>query len=80
MFYYWARTVFQKFNYYPKSIKIPVDSRLKKIFSLQNTKLDIHSYFDKISKDYNIPALHLDSLPRIDYRKMVYLPTKNQQN
>jgi DNA-(apurinic or apyrimidinic site) lyase len=79
MFGYWSRIVFEKFNYYPKSIKIPIDSRLKKIYSSQNTNLDIKDFFEKLSNDHKIPALHLDSLLRINYRKMVAVPTKNQQ-
>jgi len=76
MFGYWARVVFEEFIYYPDTIQIPIDSRLQKIYSLQNTNLDIKSFFDKISNDNKIPALHLDSLLRIDYRKTVVVSTK----
>lgn len=77
MFGYWARVVFKEFIYYPDTIQIPIDSRLQKIYSLQNTQLDIKSFFQKISDDHKIPALHLDSLLRIDYWKMVVVSTKS---
>lgn len=78
MFWYWARIVFSKIIYYPPQIKIPIDSRLKKIYeintgkklsnNIKDKKL-ISKYFEDLSKKHNISALHLDSILWIDYRK-----------
>ncbi|UFX82893.1 N-glycosylase/DNA lyase [Candidatus Absconditicoccus praedator] len=67
MFGYAGRFVFQEMIYYPMSIGIPVDSRLLKIYSIEkSTKqpdlLEVNNFFDQLSKDSNIPPLHLDSL------------------
>jgi len=77
MFGYWARIVFEKIIYYPPQIKIPIDSRLKKIYQLNTGKKTsnkiedkklIIKYFERLSTKHNIPPLHLDSILRISYR------------
>lgn len=58
------------------SINIPVDSRLKKIYSLNVDKettneIEIYEYFNKLSQNFNIPPLDLDIILRLDYRKTI---------
>jgi DNA-(apurinic or apyrimidinic site) lyase len=78
MFWYGSRIIFEKIIYYPIQIKIPIDSRLKKIYEINTgkkllnniqDKKSIMKYFEDLSKKHNIPALHLDSILWIDYRK-----------
>lgn len=83
MFGYWARIISKKFIYYPKNISIPVDSRLKKIYSIQfqikNEKEEIiQKYFENLAKKLDISPLHLDSLLRIDYREKYIKSKKNR--
>ena len=59
---------------YPMSISIPIDSRIKKIYTTQfpdskHTDTEIQNYFDKISLKNNIPSLHIDSILWLDYWK-----------
>ena len=61
---------------YPNNINIPVDSRLKKIYSLNTDKettneIEICEYFNKLSQNFNIPPLDLDTILRLDYRKTI---------
>jgi len=61
---------------YPMSINIPVDSRLKKIYSLNVDKkttneIEICEFFNKLSQKYSIPPLDLDTILRLDYRKTI---------
>ncbi len=61
---------------YPTNINIPVDSRLKKIYSLNTNKettneIEICKYFNKLSQNFNIPPLDLDTILRLDYRKTI---------
>lgn len=78
MFWYWSRIVFDNIIYYPHTINIPIDSRLKKIYEtnlskkIWNKKSDlilIKKFFSQLSKKHNIAPLHLDSILRIKYRK-----------
>lgn len=78
MFWYWARIVFDEIIYYPQSITIPIDSRLKKIYETNISKkiwnkkselILIKNFFSQLSQKYNIAPLHLDSILRIKYRK-----------
>lgn len=63
MFGYGARIVFDKFTKYPMDIKIPVDSRITKIWEKFDIEgKDIQDYLQKVSEKYSIPPLHLDSL------------------
>ena len=76
MFGYWLRIVTDKSIIYPYEIFLPVDSRITKIFELETWKLkhtssEIQQYFQKMSIDYSIPSLHLDSLLWIRYWKMI---------
>lgn len=66
MFGYGARIVFEELILYPMSIQIPVDSRIKKISWMEDEK-KIQKYFQKLSEEFKIPPLHLDSLLWIDY-------------
>lgn len=61
---------------YPNNINIPVDSRLKKIYSLNTDKettneIEICEYFNKLSQKFSIPPLDLDTILRLDYRKTI---------
>lgn len=76
MFWYWSRISLWKFVYFPVDINIPIDSRIKKIFSYikpysETKNKNINSFFEKISFKYDIPPLHLDSLLWIKYRKEI---------
>lgn len=63
MFGYAARICFDKFIKYPMDIKIPVDSRITKIWEKYDIEAkDIQNYLQIISEKYSIPPLHLDSL------------------
>ncbi len=71
MFWYACRVVLEKTNTYPYSIKIPLDSRIKKIYELNNkwkySDNEVLNYFDKLSQKYNIPPLHMDTLLWVKY-------------
>ena len=61
---------------YPNNINIPIDSRLKKIYSLNTDKetineIKICEYFNKLSQKFSIPPLDLDTILRLDYRKTI---------
>ena len=61
---------------YPMSINIPVDSRLKKIYVINENKdpineLEICDYFWNLSKKFQIPPLDLDAILWLDYRKIM---------
>lgn len=61
---------------YPININIPVDSRLKKIYSLNTNKettneIEICEYFNKLSQKFNISSLDLDTILRLEYRKTI---------
>lgn len=61
---------------YPISINIPVDSRLKKIYRINENKdpineLEICDYFWNLSKKFQIPPLDLDAILWLDYRKTI---------
>jgi len=76
MFWYAYEIISWKETIYPMDVQIPVDSRIKKIYinslskkekanSINST--DIQNYFQTLSKKYNIPPLHLDSILWLDY-------------
>jgi len=61
---------------YPISINIPVDSRLKKIYKINENRepineLEICNYFWNLSKKFQIPPLDLDAILWLDYRKTI---------
>lgn len=63
MFGYGARLSLGRFVKYPMNIRIPVDSRIKKIWEkFDINERDIQDYLQEISEKYSIPPLHLDSL------------------
>jgi len=67
MFSYGARNVFGYVNYFPTSLAIPLDSRLEKIYLVHMnktfyTKKDVQTFYANLSKELQIPPLHLDVL------------------
>ena len=77
MFGYAHEIVSWKETIYPMSIQIPLDSRLKKIYS-KNTPFiwkgvggfeekKVKKYFQNLSQKHQIPPLHLDSILWLDY-------------
>lgn len=72
MFGYISRLVFDKLVIYPDWLHIPLDSRLIYIYNMINDSASIDNskaaniyiinFFTQISKNHNIPPLHLDSL------------------
>lgn len=64
MFWYWARTQFDNFHYFPFDIVIPIDSRLTKLYQIYNTNpnLEIEEFYNILSKKLSIPPLHLDAI------------------
>ena len=67
MFSYGARNVFGYVNYFPTSLAIPLDSRLEKIYLVHvnktfYTKKDVQTFYANLSKELQIPPLHLDVL------------------
>lgn len=60
---------------YPMNINIPVDSRIKKIYKLNTNKeadeSQIREFFANLSQKYKISPLDLDTILRLDYRKMI---------
>jgi DNA-(apurinic or apyrimidinic site) lyase len=61
MFGYSMRIYSGKFVPYPFEIKIPLDSRIKRI-TKKFTDEDPKKFWFKLSKEVNIPSLHLDAL------------------
>ncbi|ABR55211.1 DNA-(apurinic or apyrimidinic site) lyase [Methanococcus vannielii SB] len=61
MFGYAGRIVFNKFIPYPMEIQIPKDSRIEN-YTKKLTDEDPVVFWGKISKESNIPPLHLDSI------------------
>lgn len=73
MFWYAHEIISWKKTIYPMNIQIPVDSRIKRIYTnslnIKNkvSNTEIQNYFQTLSKKYNIPPLHLDSILWLDY-------------
>ena len=61
MFGYTSRMVFNKFNPYPYTIEIPVDSRITK-YTKRFTEENPILFWNNISKIVNVPPLHIDAL------------------
>ena len=77
MFWYVSRIFTNKFIPFPVKCVIPVDSRITKIYKKNNpnkkpSKKNIISYFNNLSKQTNIPPLHIDSLLWLKYYKLVF--------
>ena len=65
MYGYVGRELFSEIVTYPKELKIPLDSRLLKLYEEYcNDKLNItpQNYYASIAKELDIPPLHLDAL------------------
>jgi len=77
MFGYGARIVFEEIIPYHPKIDIPLDSRLKKIYYTNFPQKsdakdpEIKKYFFELAQKHKIPPLHLDSVLRLDYRKLI---------
>lgn len=71
MFSYWARNYFWRLVYFPYEINIPIDSRLTKIYEIYNEDdLDINNFYKELSKQLNIPELHLDAVVWVNFYKL----------
>lgn len=64
MFWYWARTQFEIFHYFPFEIPIPIDSRLTKLYQIynKNSNIKIEEFYSLLSQKLWIPPLHLDAI------------------
>ena len=72
MFSYWARNIFNKLNYFPESINVPVDSRLTNLFEIYKWEYtDINKFYFDLSKKLNIPELHLDAIVWVNYDSLI---------
>ena len=72
MFSYWARNYFDKLNYFPKNINIPIDSRLKNLFEKYKWNYtDIDIFYKHLSEKLNIPQLHLDAIIWVKYDEFI---------
>ncbi len=72
MFAYWARNIFDKVNYFPQNITIPIDSRLVNLFEKYSWKYtDINKFYFDLSKKLWIPELHLDAIVWVDYDNLM---------
>lgn len=83
MFSYWARNIFNKLNYFPENIAIPIDSRLINLYEkynfvsenveqkeIKNLK-EIKNFYLELSKKIKIPELHLDALVWVNYDELI---------
>ena len=61
MFGYASRIVFKKFIPYPYEIEIPKDSRIEK-YTKRFTDDNVIKFWNDISKETEIPPLHIDSI------------------
>jgi len=73
MFVYASRIKYNKKIIFPFEIPIPIDSRLTKIYNLYNNnkKLDISSFYEKLSRELKIPPLHLDWLIWTNFNNLI---------
>ncbi len=72
MFAYWARNLFDKINYFPQDITIPVDSRLANLFEKYCWDYtDVAKFYFDLSKKLWIPELHLDAIVWVDYDNLM---------
>ena len=72
MFWYWWRIFFGEEKIFPKNIKIPIDSRLEKIFekywkNYKNSK----NFFENLSEKLQIPELHLDAILWVNFKEII---------
>ncbi len=72
MFSYWARNYFNKLNYFPEKINIPIDSRLISLFEKYKWDYDnIDKFYFDLSKKLDIPELHLDAILWVNYGELM---------
>lgn len=72
MFWYGARNYFDKLNYYPEELTIPIDSRLEKMFEKYNISHEKENeFYLELSKKLKIPELHLDALVWVNYDELI---------
>ncbi len=76
MFSYWARNIYNKLNYFPESINVPIDSRLNALFEKYKNPLTplsggINQFYSDLSKKLDIPELHLDAIVWVDYDNLI---------
>ncbi len=72
MFSYWARINFNKINFFPENINIPIDSRLIALFEKYKWEyIDINKFYFDLSKKLNIPELHLDAILWVNYVNLI---------
>ncbi len=72
MFSYAARNYFDKLIEFPYEIEIPIDSRLETIYEIYNSdkNIKIKDFYKILSKELNIPALHLDAIIWCNYEEL----------
>ena len=70
MYGYGLRVLDLEFSHYPFDLAIPIDSRVKKIYThmvdKKHKNTQIKKYFFNLADKYNIPSLHIDSILWID--------------
>ena len=72
MFSYWARNIYNKLNYFPENINVPVDSRLIALFDKYKWDYEnIDNFYLDLSKKLNIPELHLDAILWVNYDNLI---------
>jgi len=72
MFSYWARNIYNKLNYFPKSINVPVDSRLIALYDKYKWEYeDIDLFYSDLSEKLDIPELHLDAIVWVNYDSLI---------
>lgn len=72
MFSYWARNIYNKVNYFPENINVPVDSRLIALFEKYKWGYeDINKFYFDLSKKLDISELHLDAIVWVNYDNLI---------
>ena len=76
LFSYWARNVFWYVEKFPENLMIPIDSRLENLYKKSTwkekfTKKEIKQFYIDLSKQLNIPLLHLDAILWVNYEKIL---------
>ena len=72
MFNYWARNIYNRLEYFPENISIPIDSRLINLFEKYKWEYDnITKFYSDLSKKLNIPELHLDAIIWVNYNELI---------
>ena len=72
MFSYWARNVYNKINYFPEELNVPIDSRLIALYERYKWEYEnINIFYLDLSKKLNIPELHLDAILWVNYDNLI---------